>query len=86
MEYVSNVIDGDTFATSSDHRPVRLADVNTPEKGQPGFLDARNILVRLVLNKSVRIETRAHDVYGRRVADVWVDATHVNTAMQQYGW
>lgn len=84
MEYVTNVIDGDTFETSSGHSRVRLANVDTPERGQPGFEAATNALAHLVLNKNVAIQVGAHDVYGRRVADVWVGNTHVNTVMQRY--
>ncbi len=32
-EKVTKVIDGDTFMTSRRKIPVRLADVNAPEKG-----------------------------------------------------
>ncbi|MXW63519.1 MAG: thermonuclease family protein [Bacteroidetes bacterium SB0662_bin_6] len=84
MEYVTNVIDGDTFETSSGHPRVRLANVNTPERGAPGYAAAKNALTRLVLNKYVTIQTNAHDVYGRRVAHVWVGSTHVNAIMKQY--
>ncbi len=35
-EKVTKVIDGDTFETASRKHPVRLAGVDTPEKGQPG--------------------------------------------------
>ena len=84
MEYVTNVIDGDTFETSSGLPRVRLANVNTPERGQPGFSEAKNALAHLVSNKNVTIQMHAYDNYRRRVADVWVGGTHVNAIMKQY--
>lgn len=35
-ERVTKVIDGDTFKTAARKRSVRLANVDAPEKGQPG--------------------------------------------------
>lgn len=35
-EKVTKIIDGDTFETDRRKHPVRLANVDTPEKGQSG--------------------------------------------------
>ena len=40
-EKVTKVIDGDTFMTDKRKNPVRLANVDTPEKRQPGYQDAK---------------------------------------------
>jgi len=39
-ERVTKVIDGETFTTASRKNPVRLADADAPEKGQPGATTA----------------------------------------------
>lgn len=83
-EFVTHVIDGDTFETRNNASRVRLKDVDTPERGEPGFERAKSALERLILHRTVRILTHARDVYGRRIADVWVNGTHVNQAMQPY--
>ncbi|WP_419939196.1 thermonuclease family protein [Candidatus Palauibacter sp.] len=83
-EYVTNVLDGDTFETSSSLPDVRLEGVDTPEQGEPGYLEAKAALKRLILDRFVDIETKARDIYGRRVAQVWVDGRSVNQAMKRY--
>ena len=47
-EKVTNVIDGDTFETSSRKNPVRLANVDAPEKGTPGGTAATRALKQLI--------------------------------------
>ena len=83
-EWVTRVIDGDTFETNSGSPAVRLAGVDTPESGKPGFLSAKHALKALVLNKWVDISLQAYDVYGRRIAIVWVNGTNVNEQMKRY--
>jgi len=83
-EKVTRVIDGDTFETGSRKRPVRLANVNTPEKGAPGSAEAREALKRLILGKEVTIETKARDPYNRAVANVKLGAKSVNKAMKKH--
>jgi len=81
-EKVTNVIDGDTFETAIRKNPVRLANVDAPEKGQPGAAQAKQALEKLIQGKEVTIETVARDKYGRSVARVKADGKSVNKAMQ----
>jgi len=83
-EQVIKVIDGDTFLTKSRKNPIRLADVDTPEKGQPGYTKAKKELEKLILGKTVSINTKARDKYNRSVAKVKVGTKSVNTAMKTY--
>ena len=83
-ETVTRVIDGDTFETGSRKNPVRLANVDTPEKGRPGAAKARDALSGLILGKTVSIDTKARDVYGRSVAKVKVGRKSVNKAMERH--
>ena len=77
-EKVTRVIDGDTFVTNQRKHPVRLANVNAPEKNQPGGTKATNTLKSLILNKEVVIDTVARDKYGRSVANVKIGRKSVN--------
>jgi len=82
-ETVSRVIDGDTFQTKSRKHPVRLANVDAPEKGTRGGTQATNHLRGLIQGKQVQIDTVARDAYGRAVANVKVDGKSVNNSVRR---
>jgi len=82
-EKVKKVIDGDTFTTGSRKNPVRLANVDAPEKGHPGYEKAKRDLENLISGETVSIDTRARDKYGRSVANVKVGTKSVNKAMKK---
>jgi len=84
-ETVTRVIDGDTFKTASRKHPVRLANVNAPEKGKRGAATATNKLKRMIEGKVVSVDTVARDVYGRSVANVKVGRQSVNKQMKATG-
>ena len=81
-ETVTRVIDGDTFETGSRKHPVRLANVDTPERGQPGFAAAKQKLQELIGGEQVTVDTVGRS-YGRAVANVKVGRKSVNTAMKK---
>lgn len=83
-ERVTKILDGDTFETSSRKNPVRLANVDTPEKGEPGYQQAKDALERLIGGREVLIDTKARDNYGRSVANVKVGGKSVNAKMKDY--
>jgi micrococcal nuclease len=83
---VTRVIDGDTFITGSRKNPVRLANVNAPEKGSQGAGTATQALRDLIQGQTVSIETVARDKYGRSVANIKVGNRSVNTAMRRKGY
>jgi len=83
-EKVTKVIDGDTFMTDKRKNPVRLANVDTPEKRQPGYQDAKKELEKLVVGQVVSIDTVARDKYGRSIAKVKVGTRSVNKAMEKH--
>jgi len=84
-EQVERVIDGDTFTTGSRKNPVRLANVNAPEKGQRGAGAATSALRSLIGGETVSIDPVARDKYGRTVANVKVGNRSVNAAMRTKG-
>lgn len=83
-EKVTKITDGDTFLTDKRKNPVRLADVDTPEKRQPGYQNAKKGLEKLILNQEVSIETVARDKYSRSVVKVKIGNKSVNKAMQKH--
>ena len=82
-ETVTEVIDGDTFKTDSRKNPIRLANVDAPEKGQPGSVKATETLRKLIEGEEVKIDTVARDKYGRAVANVYIGRESVNKKMQK---
>ncbi len=84
-ERVTKIIDGDTFRTASRTKPVRLANVDAPEKGKPGATKATKALRDMIEGERVRIETVARDTYGRAVAKVYKGRESVNKKMQPKG-
>ena len=85
-EPVTAVIDGDTFRTSESGTSIRLEGVDTPETYEPGYEGAKNALTSLILHREVEIDTKARDIYSRRVAQVWrlPDYVNVNAQMKPY--
>ncbi len=82
-ETVTRVIDGDTFKTASRKHPVRLANVDAPEKGKSGSAKATQDLKNLIQGQQVQVDTVARDPYRRSVAKVKVDGKSVNKAMNR---
>jgi len=83
-EIVTKIIDGDTIETNKRKIPIRIADMDTPEKRQPGYQKAKKALSDLILGKEVAIEPVAKDVYGRTVAKVKIGTSLVKTKMKKY--
>ena len=83
-EKVTREIDGDTFMTNKRKNAVRLANVDTPEKKEPGFQKAKKELEKLIKGKEVIIDTVARDTYGRSVAKVKIGTRSVNKAMEKH--
>ena len=81
-EKVTRVLDGDTFLTDRRKNPVRLANIDAPEKGAPGGSAATRALRNLIEGEEVSIDTVARDSYGRSVAKVKVGRRSVNKAIR----
>lgn len=76
---VENVVDGDTLVVRIDlgftvwkELRLRLAGVNTPERGMPGADEATSFVQRALSDVDfIMIKTNAIDIYGRYVAHVF---------------
>jgi len=83
--YVERVIDGDTFVVNKTS--VRLLGINTPEKGEGYYAEAKEFLSQKVLNKSVKLEfgKEKYDLYKRMLAYVFTDE-NVNLQLVENGF
>jgi micrococcal nuclease len=94
MAKILRVIDGDTVEAEVDlgfriysRHQIRLNGINTPERGQPKWEEAKRYLENAVLNIDVQLDTFKGDKYGRWLANIFpVDsATSVNSMMLAAG-
>lgn len=80
---VNYVVDGDTLDIN-DIR-IRLALVDTPERGQDGYKEAREFVKNLCLNKKGEVDIddgqRRGDRYGREIGVIYCDGINVNKAL-----
>ena len=76
---VTNIVDGDTLDLDNGER-VRLSGINTAERGECYYQEAKNELISLVLGKNVYLERdySNHGKYGRLLRYVYVDDILVN--------
>ena len=88
--WVSWVMDGDTvLLLPEDAREavrLRLLGIDAPELCQPGGEAARDALIARVLRRTVRLQVRGQDSYGRQLGHVWLDAQDVAAEMVRSGW
>lgn len=88
---IVNVVDGDTcdvevdlgFSVRVKHR-FRLAGINTPERGKPGFIEASDFLNKYVLKAAV-INVTKLDKYGRYLVEIFVDGVNINQELLNAG-
>ena len=77
---VTKVVDGDTLDINGTR--IRLALVDTPERGQPGFYEAKKFVESLCLGKNGQLDVddgqRRGDRYGRELGVVYCDGVNVN--------
>lgn len=95
--FVLRAIDGDTLvlrlegAAIERKETVRLLNVDTPEKNQPGFEEAREALKTLVRAGWVELEfedpnKEKRDGFGRLLAYVIAEGVNVNLELVRQGW
>ena len=82
---VNYVVDGDTLDIN-DIR-IRLSLVDTPERGQDGYQEAKNFVTNVCLNKKGEVDIddgqRRGDRYGREVGVVYRDGINLNKALME---
>jgi micrococcal nuclease len=90
IEFVGKVVgvtDGDTITVLVERRAikVRLAEIDTPEKGQPYGSHAKQALSGLVFGKVATVREQTRDRYGRTVGRVYVGGRDVNAELVRAG-
>jgi len=83
---VHRVVDGDTVDIELGR--VRLSGINAPENGVCYAAEAKEKLTELVLYKEVFIEweEQRYDKYGRILAYVYFNGTHINAYLVEQGY
>jgi len=85
---VIGITDGDTLTLLVDKKEfkIRLAEIDTPEKGQPYGNKAKQALSNFVFGKEVRVVKQDIDRYGRIVGRLYIDNLDVNAEMVRLGY
>jgi len=85
---VTNVVDGDTIDIEGGER-IRFAIVNTPERGEPGYQEAKQWVIDRCLGKTAVIDLDSNQprTYNRLVGLVYCDVQgyFVNLELLQQG-
>lgn len=85
--FVKYVIDGDTI-TVPGRESVRYIGIDTPERGEPFYGEARKRNSSLVKGKKVTLvfcDKERRDKYGRLLAWVYADGVFVNEVLLREG-
>jgi endonuclease YncB( thermonuclease family) len=85
---VVTVADGDTLTVlTNSHKQVRvrLAEIDAPERAQPWGRRAKAALSALVFGRSVRVQTRGTDQYGRVLGRVYIGNEYINAQLVRSG-
>ena len=89
---VKHVVDGDTvdvsFAITGIQR-IRLVGVNTPERGEEGYEEAKEFVNRTCLWEEVKLDVddrEQYDRYYRILAVVYVNNTNLNEKLLREGY
>lgn len=80
------VDDGDTIKTEIG--TIRLSGINTPEKGECYYTEAKEKLKELVLHKEIKLEEDYidEDNYGRKLRYVYAEDIFVNGLLVEEGY
>ena len=82
------IADGDTFTllnASKQQIKIRLAEIDTPERGQPYSKRSTQALSGMVFQKQVSVVIQDTDRYGRTVGRVYVGELDVNAELVKIG-
>ncbi|MFH0808092.1 MAG: thermonuclease family protein [archaeon] len=81
---VTKIIDGDTLETN-DTTKIRLLGINTPEKNQPLYQEAKDYLTTLTQNQTIQIESYGPDKYQRTLAHIFLEKQNINAKILSNG-
>ena len=75
----NNVLDGDLIK-------VRLYGIDAPEKDQDFGYESKKALMNYVSNKTIEIDIKSKDRYGRSVGILYVDGRNINEELLRDGY
>ena len=81
---VERVIDGDTVVVNGTS--VRLLGINTPEKKEKYYSEAKSFMEKNVMNKTLFIERKGKDLYNRDLAYLFDGNENINLKMIESGY
>lgn len=85
---VTKVVDGDTLDVNKVR--VRLALVDTPERGQDGYQPAKDFVKKLCIGNNAEVDIddgqRGGDRYGREIGVVYCNGVNVNSELLKKGY
>jgi len=81
---VKRVIDGDTLVVGNN-TSVRLFGINSPEKGELFYEEAKIFLNDLVLNQTIFIESFGKDKYYRELGIIFFNEENINVKLVEEG-
>lgn len=81
------IADGDTLTVlqNKNQYKIRLAEIDTPEKGQPYGTKAKQALSEMVFGKIVTVQVTTTDRYGRYIGEIYYGSIYVNSEMVRKG-
>ena len=85
---VVRVKDGDTYVLRKGNTDftVRLKNVDAPELKQPyGYLSFVNTS-KLLFGRMVSYDSTGKDLYGRVLADIWINNQRLDSTLIRNGW
>lgn len=84
---VVGVSDGDTVTllVGRQNLRIRLAEIDTPERGQPWGQKAKQALYSKVSQKTIKVDVQDKDRYDRLVGKLWLGSRDVNREMVSEG-
>jgi endonuclease YncB( thermonuclease family) len=82
---VERVIDGDTIVDNNDLH-YRLLGINTPERGEYLYLEAKKFLEENTLNFSLTAEKKGKDRYDRELAYLYNGDKNINIEIVREGY
>lgn len=87
IAFVERVIDGDTIEIENK-TSVRLLGINTPEKGEKYYEEAKEFLEQRILNQTIKLEfgEERYDKYDRLLAYIIYNNTNINIEIVEKGY
>lgn len=82
--FVIRVIDGDTFEIENNLK-ARLKGINTPEKSQLNYQEAKDFLKNLIENQTIEIDIYEKDKYGRLLVYAYKNNQLINQKIIEKG-